>query len=189
MSTAEKVYAMLGNENLWDAALSSHQALTDKGVPHAVAGGVAVCLHGYQRNTVDLDILVRAEDSQLIKDTLEASGWSWEAANKEFKSESGVLLHCLLAGDRAGTGSDVRLPDPGELAVVTQLEGLPVLTLERLIEAKLACGQSNARRMHKDFADVVELIAMHNLQRSFSRKLEKSLQKTFLELVARARGE
>jgi hypothetical protein len=37
-------------------------------------------------------------------------------------------------------------------------------TLARLIETKLACGQGNARRMHKDFADVVELIAKHDLK-------------------------
>jgi hypothetical protein len=72
---------------------------------------------------------------------------------------------------------------------VTIIEGLPVLTLARLIETKLACGEGDLRRTHKDFADVVELIAAHNLSTSFARHLHKSLRPTFRELVARVRGE
>jgi hypothetical protein len=82
----------------------------------------------------------------------------------------------------------VRLPDPGDETAVTQLEGLPVLTLAKLIEAKLACGQGNLRRTHKDFADVVELIAAHQLSRSFAKNLHKSLRDTFRQLVIHARG-
>lgn len=69
----------------------------------------------------------------------------------------------MLTGAKAGAGSDVRLPDPADPDAVTQLEGLPVLTLPCLIESKLACGAGDARRMYKDFADVVELIALHKL--------------------------
>jgi hypothetical protein len=43
--------------------------------------------------------------------------------------------------------------------------------------------------MHQDFADVVELIALNNLNKSFARKLHKSLQPTFRQLVENARGE
>lgn len=45
MLTACEVYSMLGKNSLWDAARTSHQALL--GLPHAIVGGVAVCLHGY----------------------------------------------------------------------------------------------------------------------------------------------
>ena len=50
MFTAKKVYAMLENESLWEAATQCHQILAAAKIPHAVMGGVAVCLHGYQRN-------------------------------------------------------------------------------------------------------------------------------------------
>lgn len=189
MLTARKTYTMLGNETLWDAALASHRLLEQKQLPHAVVGGVAVCLHGYQRNTADVDLLVRPSDSQAIRDTLSAAGWTWDEDNKQFVSESGVVLQFVLAGEPAGLRSEVRLPDPAQSEMLTELEGLPVLTLPRLIESKLACGLGNARRMHKDFADVVEMIAKHDLHRSFARKLHKSLRPTFLELLARARGE
>jgi hypothetical protein len=61
--------------------------------------------------------------------------------------------------------------------------------LARLIESKLACGQGNLRRTHKDFADVVELIAVHRLSRSFARHLHGTLRDAFRELVLHARGE
>jgi hypothetical protein len=188
MLTAKRTYAMLGNETLWDAALASHALLSDKALPHAIVGGVAVCLHGYQRNTIDVDLLVRTADAIPVRESLTAAGWQWEANNKQLATESGVILQFLLSGERAGAGSEVCFPDPADATVVTELEGLPVLTLARLIETKIACGQGNARRMHKDFADVVELIAVHNLNTSFARKLHKSVQPVFKQLVANARG-
>ena len=45
------------------------------------------------------------------------------------------------------------------------------------------------RRTHKDFADVVELIAIHNLDPSYARFLHKSVRKEFRLLVRRARGQ
>lgn len=44
MQTAEKIYAMLGNENLWQAAAQCHRILAAANISHAVCGGVAVCL-------------------------------------------------------------------------------------------------------------------------------------------------
>jgi hypothetical protein len=58
MATAEGTYAMVGKESLWAAAQRCHEALASSGIPHAIVGGVAVCLHGYQRTTVDIDVLV-----------------------------------------------------------------------------------------------------------------------------------
>ena len=45
MFTAKKVYAMLENESLWQAAEQCHRLLSAAKIPHAVLGGVAVCLH------------------------------------------------------------------------------------------------------------------------------------------------
>ena len=189
MPTAARVYAMLENESLWDTAVHCHTALAAAKIPHAVIGGVAVCLHGYQRNTVDLDLLVRKEDSSLIRKTLTDAGYIWDAEQVEFKSPGGITVQFVLTGERAGKGSEVLLPDPAELKCTKTLDGLPVLTLARLIESKIACGQGNLRRTHKDFADVVELIAINKLTSSFARYLHKSIRATFRELVGQARAE
>jgi len=95
-------------------------------------------------------------------------------------------VHFLLAGDRAGAGSEVVLPDPHAPACVSHIEGLTVLSLARLIETKLACGEGNLRRTHRDFADVVELIARHKLGNAFARSLHKSLRPAFRQLVKAA---
>lgn len=178
---------MLGNETLWEVAETCHRLLYEAGIPHAIVGGVAVCLHGYQRNTVDVDLLVRAEDSQRLRDVLVQSGFEWHSRDAEFRSESGIPVQLLMAGDRAGKGSEIRLPDPDSDRFVTIKEGLPVLSLARLIEAKLACGTGSLRRTHKDFADVVELIVANRLGSSFARFLHRSVRVTFRELVSRTR--
>lgn len=180
---------MLGNESLWDVAGRSHAALTSASIPHAIVGGVAVCLHGYRRNTVDLDLLVPSGVEERIRSALEGAGFVWSAEQREFRSDSGIPVQFLVAGRRAGDDSEVLLPDPSESSTVTVIENLPVVTLARLIEAKLACGEGSVRRMHKDFADVVELIALHRLTGSFAKHLHKSLRPTFRKLVSQTNGE
>lgn len=188
MIPAATVYKMLGNQTLWEIAIRCNQALVDAKVPYSVAGGVAVCLHGYQRNTVDLDLLVDGNDAQTIRDALTAVGFTWNDELKQFETAAGIPVQFLLKGEKAGPDSEVCFPDPADKKSVTRIDGLPVLSLAKLIEVKIACGQGSLRRTHRDFADVVELIAKHDLSRSFARFLHKSVRKTFRELVLRVRG-
>lgn len=180
---------MLENQSLWAAATTCHEALTAGGVPHAIVGGVAVCLRGYRRNTIGLDLLVRPADTVRIKAILEHANFQWDAERIEFRSPSGIPVQFLLADDRAGKGSEVRLPDPGDASALMAIERLPVLSLTRLIEAKVACGEGDLRRTHRDFADVVELIAIHNLDGSFARFLCESLRLAFRKLVRHVRKD
>jgi hypothetical protein len=189
MATAQQTYAMLEQTTLWETAELCHRALAEAEIPHALLGGMAVCLHGYQRSTVDVDLLVRREDAERVRAELEAAGLAWDAKQAEFRGQAGIPVQFVLAGERAGKGSEVLLPDPAESRTWTLIEGLPVLKLARLIETKLACGSGNVRRTHKDFADVLELIVVHDLSRAFARFLHKSLRATFRELVVRARAK
>ena len=93
--------------------------------PH---GGVAVCLHGYQRNTVDVDMLIRREDREELREAL--------------KGEK-IAIRFLFAGEPAGKDSEVKLPDPSDEQATTVIEDLSVLTLAKLIESKIACGLNN----------------------------------------------
>ena len=121
MLTAARTYAMLGNETLWDAARIAHDVLQRAGLPHAIVGGVAVCLHGYQRNTVDVELLVRRNEAAAARAALEAAGWKWIDDRAELHSPAGVVLQFLLSGDKAGPDALVSLPDPGDESAVTQL--------------------------------------------------------------------
>jgi hypothetical protein len=188
MSTAQATYQMLENQSLWTTALESHAALSAADIPHAIVGGVAVCLHGYRRNTVDLDLLIRQSDQAKVRNALESAGYEWFAENAEFRAPSGIPVQFLLSGERAGKDAEIYLPDPDSPGVTVQIEGLAVLDLARLIETKLACGLGSPRRTHRDLADVVELIAVHQLSRSFARHLHKSLRPTFRKLVEQSRA-
>jgi hypothetical protein len=188
MNTAQATYAMLDNQTLWDTAVECHAALEAAGVPHAIVGGVAVCLHGYRRNTVDLDLLVRHNDQEAIRTALKAAGYEWSAERAEFKAPSGIPVKFVLSGERAGKDSEVHFPEPNQPGVVTEIEGLNVLSLARLIESKLACGLGSPRRTHRDLADVVELVAVHQLDGSFARHLHKSVRAAFRKLVRQTRG-
>lgn len=187
--TARQAFRMLENESLWDVTERIHGLLARKRIDHAIVGGVAVCLHGYRRNTVDLDLLIHSEDAAEFRSTLEAEGFQWIPADREFRSPSGVAVQCVISGEREGPGQEATFPNPSESKHVITIEGLPVLSLAQLIQAKLACGLGDMRRTHKDFADVVELIAIHRLDGSFTRLLHKSVRKEFRQLVRRAGGQ
>lgn len=174
MLTARRTYEMLENRSLWDTATRVHTLLAAEAIPHAVVGGMAVCLHGYRRNTVDLDLLVRPENTAAVRLAL------------EIQERPNITVKWLMTGDKEGPGQPAVFPDPADPRVVTVIEDLPVLNLAALIQSKLACGLGNLRRTHKDFADVVELIAIHKLSASFARKLHESVRPEFKELVKRA---
>ena len=185
-TTAQRTYQMLENQTLWETATRVNRLFAAQGIEHAVVGGVAVCLHGYRRNTVDLDLLIRPEDSGAVRSALESDGLAWHDKEKEFLTESGIAVQFVMAGEREGPGQPAVFPDPGEAVHLATIEGLPVLSLAALIQSKLACGLGNLRRTHKDFADVVELIAIHQLDKSFARFLHASVRDAFGELVRHA---
>jgi hypothetical protein len=187
--TAQRVFQMLENESLWDVAQRVHGLLARERIDHAIVGGIAVCPHGYRRNTVDLDLLIRPQDSAPLRSVLDRAGFQSSAADKEFRSPSGVSVQIALEGESEGPGQDATFPSPSDPKHVTTIEGLPVLSLPQLIQSKLACGLGNLRRTHRDFADVVELIAVHHLDGSFARLLHKSVRKEFRELVRHAGGK
>jgi hypothetical protein len=185
------VFTVLGTGPLWDAARRCHEALHRYGLAHAIVGGVAVALHGYRRTTADVDILIRSEDQSAIRQSLEAVGFLWYDTAREFRDAAGVPIQCLIALEPASRDSSlgVLLPDPSVVEVVTEIEGLSVISLAKLIEIKLACGLGDIRRSYRDWADVVELIVVRNLDHRFAGLLHKSVRKEYRAMVKRARGE
>ena len=186
--TARQAFHSLENETLWQLVERVHKLLSREDIVHAIVGGVAVCLHGYQRNTIDLDLLIEPADTAALRSALEADGIRWSEKVREFRSPAGVAIQCVLAGESEGPGQATKFPRPSDPKRITTIEGLPVLSLASLIESKIACGLGNLRRTHRDFADVVELIAVHQLDGSFARFLDKSLRKEFRVLVRHAQG-
>src|SRR6266496_1505768 len=100
-----------------------HQALraiTSKlgslGISYAVAGGMALVAHGYERTTVDVDILVTAEGLKEVHARLEGLGYLPPFANSKNlrDTQTGVRIEFLVAGQYPGDGKPkaVVFPDP-----------------------------------------------------------------------------
>ena len=92
----------------------------------------------YQRNTIDLDMIINPRDSTLVTQLLLADAFQWDNGLKEFRSPSGIPVQFLMAGERAGKGSEVTIPKPEGESNIEELAGLIVVRLSRLIEMKLA---------------------------------------------------
>jgi hypothetical protein len=66
--------------------------------------------------------------------------------------------------------------------VSTEIEGVPVLRIETLIELKLASGMTGKGRL-QDLADVQRLIAVHGLGPPFAERLHPYVRDEFRRLV------
>ena len=84
------------------------------------------------------------------------------------------MIEVITTGEYPGDGKPkpVAFPDPRQARF--ERDGLWLVTLEKLIELKLASGISAPHRL-KDLADVQDLILRLGLPLALSEKLDKSV--------------
>ena len=101
---------------------------------------------------------------------------------KKFRATAqNVPVEIITSGEYPGDGKpkEIVFPQPGEFSVV--IEGVRTITLEKLVELKLASGMTGLGR-RKDLADVQELIRVRDLPASFAERLAPSVRAMFNEL-------
>lgn len=159
------------------------ERLQQLGIPYAVAGGMALVAHGYDRTTVDVDILLTPEGWAEAKRQLDGLGYVPPfAGSKNLRDTStGVRIEFLLSGGYPGDGKPkpVAFPDPSSAAV--EIDGIRYLGLPQLVELKLASGMTNPGRL-KDLADVQQLIKVLRLSADFAAGLNPYVREKFMEL-------
>ncbi len=160
------------------------------GIDYVVIGAAALLAHGYQRLTEDIDLLMTPAGLQKFHDELIGLGYapSFPGARKRIRSTvDGVSIEVMTTGEYPGDGKPkpVSMPEPMESSV--KIEGINFLSLEKLIELKLASGISAAYRL-KDLADVQELIKIRRLDADFAAKLDPYVRKKYLELEEAVRN-
>ena len=162
--------------DVYKAALSLCAAMAALNIPCAVAGGVAVSAHGYQRSTRDVDVIVSPEGLEKFKDWGVGRGWvnRFKGSRNMRDNTKDVGVDIILTTDRP-----VTVPSP-ELTVSNR-DGLPVLPLPKLIELKLATAKLNEKRK-KDLRDVSGLIQTNELTSEYAQYLDPSVRDSFLEL-------
>ena len=171
-----------------DAVHQSLRAITERltnlGIDYAVVGGMALVAHGYNRTTVDVDLLVTPEGLEEIHDALDGLGYAPPfAGSKNLRdTKTGVRLEFIQTGAFPGDGKPkpIAFPDPADVFV--EIDGVKYLRLETLIELKLASGMTNPGRL-RDLADVQELIRTLKLGTNYAKSLAPFVQEKYLELA------
>jgi hypothetical protein len=164
--------------------------LADLGIPYAVVGGMALVAHGYDRTTVDVDILLAAAALDQAQTSLEGVGFvrAFSGSRSLRDTTSGVRIEFLIAGQYPGDGKPkpVAFPDPATVSI--EKDGIHYVNLPTLIELKLASGMTNPGRL-KDLADVQELIRALSLPADFATKLDPYVREEFVKLRAAVSAE
>lgn len=179
----------MGTSNLHQAAKRLSEALVGLQLPFAFVGGFAVNMHGHRRETEDIDVLLTREGLATFKARWLGRGWVERFAGSKGLRDAvcGVKVDVLLTGEFPGDGKPkpVVMPDPAALVLERDAQGLPIISLDTLLELKLASGMTAAHRL-QDLADVIQLIRKNRLPRDHVDRLNPYVREKFLELWASA---
>jgi len=164
--------------------------LNQRGIDYIVIGAVALLAHGYPRFTEDIDLVMTREGLEKFHEELIGLVYApaFPGARKRLRSTTdGVSIEVMTTGEYPGDGKPkaVSMPEPAEAA--TEIDGIKFVTLEKLIELKLASGISAADRL-KDLADVQELIKIRKLGAGFALNLDPYVREKYLELEEAVRN-
>jgi hypothetical protein len=154
---------VLAVERVRERLLRASAALEAANVPYAVVGGNAVAAWVSKvdpegaRNTVDVDLLVRRADFEIVESAMENAGFVYRHAAKvdlfldgpEGKARDAVRI--LFAGERVR--QDYLLPSP-ELHIDKEHRAFRLLNLEELVRMKLTSFRDKDRTHIRDLIDV-----------------------------------
>lgn len=181
---AEGQRYFMGEGRLSNTLTQLAEDLRTHAIDYVVIGGVALLAHGYPRFTEDIDLVMTAEGLEKFHRDLVGLGYApaFAGARKRLRStRDGVSIEVMTTGEYPGDGKPkpVSMPDPKDAAI--ELDGVRFLSLEKLIELKLASGMTAPDRL-KDLADVQELIKIKGLAADFAVRLDQYVRDKFIEL-------
>jgi hypothetical protein len=159
------------------------EKLEEHNIPYAVAGGMALVAHGYDRTTVDVDILTTPDGLAEAHARLEGLGYVPPFTNSKHlrDTQTGVRIEFLVTGQYPGDGKPKPVAFPDPRSGYFERDGIRYVTLPVLMELKLASGMTNPGRL-KDLADAQELIRLLQLPADFSEKLNPFVRAKYVEL-------
>jgi hypothetical protein len=181
---AEGQRYFMGQGTLNNTLTQVTRDLKEHGIDYIVIGAVALLAHGYPRFTEDIDLVLTPEGLETFHRELIGLGYvpAFPGARKRLRStKDGVTIEVMTTGEYPGDGKPkpVSIPEPSTAS--TEINGIQVVTFEKLIELKLASGMTAPHRL-KDLADVQELIKIRGLRPEFAEQLNPYVRSKFLEL-------
>jgi hypothetical protein len=163
--------------------------LDQQSLPYAVLGAMALNEYGYQRATVDVDILLTPESLALFKARNLGLGYveRFPGSRGLRDTEHGVDIDMVVTGGFPGDGKPKPIAFPDPAVVAERGARVALLPLPTLVELKLASGMTAPHRI-KDLADVVELIRAVTLPATLAAELHPYVREKYLELWQAAQG-
>jgi hypothetical protein len=158
---AEFLRESSGSTNIEKTLLKALRVLKLFNIPHYVCGGFAVQERGYPRFTVDVDIIVPDVDFAVEK--LSMNGFYQNPGSKMTVTdrETKVEVDLLPGGNKLD-------PGPLTLPMPTLVSDQPqILSLEKLISAKLSTYIGRGIDRARDYADAIELVKANDTPRDF----------------------
>jgi len=172
----------MSRSRLHESARELARILDQAGIPYAVAGALALAVHGRMRLTEDVDLLMTREGLAAFKSAWLGRGYVEITPGLKAVRDTArnVKIDFLLTGDYPGDGKPkpVAFPDP---SIAESADGFRVLSLVSLIELKIASGMTAGHR-GQDLVDVIALIRLRGLPPDFARQLNEYVRPKFAEL-------
>jgi hypothetical protein len=180
----EGLLYFMGQGSLNNTLAQITSDLKELEIDYMVIGAVALMAHGYARFSEDIDLVLTPEGLEAFHRELMGLGYApaFPGSKKRLRStRDGVSIEVMTTGEYPGDGKPkpVRIPEPSSAS--TEIDGIRIVTIEKLIELKLASGMTAPHRL-KDLADVQELIKIRGLQPGFAEQLDPYVRGKFLEL-------
>lgn len=173
----------MGDADVHKALEKLARTLDAEGIPYAIIGAMALNEFGYQRVTVDVDVLLTPDGLARLKANHLGRGYveKFPGSRGLRDPEFGVDIDIVLTGSYPGDGlpKPVVFPDPATAA--ERGARIALLPLSTLIELKLASGMTAPHRL-KDLADVLELIKALSLPAEIAAELDPYVREEYLEL-------
>jgi len=167
---------------VWETLRNLEHRLREASIDYAVIGGLALNVYTYQRQTVDVDVVVTKAGYETFRKQWVGAAYKpvTGASRRVVDPNAEVTIDFFIAGELAGRRSknpSVRFPDPAEAETH---EDLRTVSLPRLLELKLVTWR------FKDWGDVVELIRRNNLPEDFADKLDPVVRTPYRECFDQA---
>jgi hypothetical protein len=148
---------------VYERLLRATAALERAGIAYAVAGGHAVAAwvarvdESATRNTRDVDILIRRDDLEAVKNALEKAGFLYRHSagvdlfldGPDAKARDAV--HVVFAGEKVRPHEPLPNPDVAESEMADRFR---VLSLPALVRVKLTAFRDKDRTHLRDLLDV-----------------------------------
>lgn len=168
------------------------QQLDKHGIDYAIIGGFALNVHGFKRQTLDVDVLITKENLNEFIAKVVYNGFvpRFRGARKSFRDPvTNVGVDIITTGEFPGDGKEKNIAFPDPRTTNVNIGGLNIINIHTLINLKLASYMSMPQHRMKDRTDVSGLVKFLSMDESYAVNLHKDVVDEFLKIVEEVTSE